>query len=208
MAKRVRISRQTQTNWLIDAGLFLGAIVASLSGIYFLFFTSGGYQRGRNSLYGVTFLFSRDAWSDIHTWSSVIMIIAAMLHVVIHWGWVKRMAWRYVNVLRGRGSTSSRGAKVNVLVNLAVALAFVVTALSGIYFLFFIDGGYQGGQNMAWDPAILVSRVTWDLIHTWAGVIMIAAAIVHLAIHWRWVVNVTRRFFMALGQSARVVTQV
>lgn len=50
MTKQVRISKQTRTNWLIDTAVFLGALVTALSGIYFLFFTSGGYQGGRNKL--------------------------------------------------------------------------------------------------------------------------------------------------------------
>jgi hypothetical protein len=29
-------------------------------------------------------------------------------------------------------------------------------------------------------------------------VVMIVAAVVHLAIHWRWVKNVTTRFFLSL----------
>jgi hypothetical protein len=42
------------------------------------------------------------------------------------------------------------------------------------------------------DPMLLFSRSTWDLIHTWAGVTLIAAAVVHFAIHWKWVTKVTR----------------
>ena len=44
----------------------------------------------------------------------------------------------------------------------------------------------------------LFSRTTWDLIHTWAGVTLIAAAVIHLAIHWRWIVKV------ALGISKQI----
>jgi hypothetical protein len=29
------------------------------------------------------------------------------------------------------------------------------------------------------------------LIHTWSGVVVSVAAVVHFAIHWRWVKNVT-----------------
>jgi hypothetical protein len=44
----------------------------------------------------------------------------------------------------------------------------------------------------------LFSRTVWDLIHTWSGVVLIAAAAVHLSIHWRWVTKVTARFFLSL----------
>jgi len=68
-------------------------------------------------------------------------------------------------------------------------------------------GAYQGDQNRGWDPGLLISRSSWDLVHTWSGVIMISAAVVHFAIHWRWVVNVTSRFFLSLGQRVRVTSQ-
>jgi hypothetical protein len=67
-----------------------------------------------------------------------------------------------------------------------------------VYFLFVPDGGYQGGRNPGWDPHILWSRTTWDLIHTWAGVVLIIAAVIHFAIHWRWVKNITKRFFLSV----------
>ncbi len=53
------VSKQTRNNWLIDAAVFIGAVVAAITGIYFLFLPSGGYQGGRNPMYGVTILFER-----------------------------------------------------------------------------------------------------------------------------------------------------
>lgn len=206
MKKQVRLSSQTRMNWLIDAFVFLGAVGASITGIYFLYFTSGGYQGGRNPLYGVTLLFERNTWGNLHIWGGVLMIAAVIIHFAIHWDWVKMMARRYFKMLLGKSTKSSRGAKVNVAVNLLIGLSFLVAAVSGIYFLFLTSGGYQGGLNPGWDPGFLFSRTTWDLIHTWSGVTLIAAGIVHFAIHWRWIVNVSKRFFLSLGSSTRVVT--
>jgi len=74
-----------------------------------------------------------------------------------------------------------------VAINVLVAVSFLLTAVSGIYFLFAPSGGFQGGRNTNWDPMFLFSRTTWDLIHTWAGVAFISAAVVHFWIHWRWI---------------------
>ena len=84
MSKPIRMSRQTRMNWVIDAAVFLGGIVAALSGIYFLFLPSSGYQGGRNPAYGITILFDRHSWSDLHTWGGVIMIAAIAVHFAIH----------------------------------------------------------------------------------------------------------------------------
>jgi len=185
-------------NWLIDAAVFLGGVLAGLSGVYFLFLPSGGYQGGRNPMYGVTILFERHTWSDVHTWGGILMIAAIAIHFAIHWEWVKRMARRMASALTAKSGPLSRGAKANLAIDVVVAISFLVCALSGIYFLFAPSGGFQGGSNLGWDPGFVFSRTTWDLIHTWSGVVVSAAAVVHLAIHWRWVKNVTARFFLSL----------
>jgi Histidine kinase-, DNA gyrase B-, and HSP90-like ATPase/Domain of unknown function (DUF4405) len=197
MSKRIVVSRQTRQNWLIDAAVFLGGVVAALSGIYFLFLPSGGYRGGRNPMYEVTILFDRHTWDAVHTWGGVAMMAAVAIHLAIHWPWVKMMGKRVVNTLLSKGSALSKGAKVNVAVDAAIALSFLACALSGLYFLL-APSGSQGGHNAAGDPGLLFSRTAWDLIHTWSGVTLISAATVHLAIHWRWVKNVTYRFFMSL----------
>jgi hypothetical protein len=201
MSKPIRMSIQTRANWLIDAAVFIGGILAGLSAIYFLFLPSGGYQGGRNPMYGVTLLFERHTWSDVHLWGGVLMIAAIAVHFAIHWEWVKRMSRRTVKAMFGRNGTLSKGAKVNVAINVLVAVSFLLCAVSGIYFLFGPTGGHQGGSNAGWDPGFLFSRTTWDLIHTWSGVVLSAAAVVHFAIHWRWVQNVTARFFLSLRRQ-------
>jgi hypothetical protein len=48
------VSKQTCNNWLIDAAVLIGAVIAAITGVYFLFLPSGGYQGGRNPMYGIT----------------------------------------------------------------------------------------------------------------------------------------------------------
>jgi cytochrome b subunit of formate dehydrogenase len=198
MNRHITMATQTRRNWLVDAAVFGGALVAAVSGVYFLYVPTGGYEGGRNPMDGVTILFDRSTWDLLHTWGGVLMIAAVAVHFAIHWSWVKMMSRRVLHALRAQGTGMSRGAKVNLIVDAVVAVSFLVTAVSGIYFLFAPSGGFQGGRNQEWDPGLLLSRTTWDLIHTWAGVILIGAAVVHFAIHWRWVKNVTARFFLSL----------
>lgn len=185
-------SLQTRSNWLIDAALFLGAAIASLTGITFLFLPVGGFQGGRNPLYGVTILFDRATWDDLHTWAGLAMIAAAAVHFAIHWKWVTGMARRIVNELRGRCPCMNWRGRLNVLIDALVGLGFLLTAISGVVLLFAPHG------RDAVDPLILFSRATWDAVHTWSAVAMIAAAVVHFAIHWGWVVKVTRNVLGSL----------
>ena len=191
MNRPIRLSRQTRANWLIDAAVFLGGLLAVLSGIYFLFLPSGGYRGGRNPAYGIQILFERHTWSDLHLVTGVVMIAAVAVHAAIHWRWIKMMARRVVAGLTTGSVSMSRAARLNLVLDAVVALSFAVCAASGIYFLF-VPGGYGTTAS-----GLLVSQVTWDLIHTWSGVVLIAAVTLHFAIHWRWVKNVTVRFFLS-----------
>ena len=179
------VTKQTQKNWWIDAALFSSAVIAALSGIYFLFLPSGGFQGGRNPFNGVQILFALDTWHDLHDWSGLAMIVAAAIHLAIHWPWVVSMTCRIWNELTGKSGRMNAHCRWNVILDGVVAASFTLTALSGMYFLFF-----PGGRG-ALDPMILFARATWDWIHTWAGAVLVASAVIHLALHWKWVSKVT-----------------
>jgi hypothetical protein len=193
-----RKATQTRKKWLLDAIIFLSGLVAALSGIYFLFVPSGGYQGGRNPMYSVTILFSRHTWEDLHTWSGILMIAVAVLHFAIHWRWVKVMSKLTLKALFSRETKLSKGPRLNVAINVLVAISFLLTTVSGIYFLFAPSGGFQGGRNAGWDPMFLFSGTTWDLIHTWAGVVFIGVVVVHFWIHWQWIKSMTKQLFLSL----------
>jgi hypothetical protein len=189
------LSKQTKRNWWTDALLMCSAMVAALTGIYFLYLPTGGYQGGRNPLYNVTIIFPRNTWDDLHTWGGIAMIALAIIHLVIHWRWVVNMTKRTWNELTGKcGCINPRG-RWNLILNAIVAASFVFTAISGIYFLFF-----QSGRG-TYDPLILFNRATWDILHTWSGITLIAGAIIHLTIHWRWVANVTSKMVREIFPS-------
>ncbi|MFC1922928.1 DUF4405 domain-containing protein [Chloroflexota bacterium] len=179
------MSKITLRNWWIDAVLVSSALIAALSGLYFLYFPSGGYQGGRNPYYNIQVLFSRHTWSDLHMWGGIVMIGVAVVHLILHWSWVVNMTRRMIKDITGKNGKMNLRGRLNLLLNVVVGFSFLATAISGMYFLF-----VPGGRGAA-DPMLLFGRITWDLIHTWAGVILIAAGVVHFAIHWRWVVNVT-----------------
>ncbi len=194
------VSKQTQKHWWVNSALFTSAVLAALSGIYFLYFPSGGFQGGRNPMYNIQILFTRHTWDDLHTWGGLAMIVAAIIHLVFHWSWVVNMARRSWKELTGKcGCMNSRG-RWNLIINTIVAVSFVLTAISGIYFLFMPSGG-RGA-----DPMILFNRITWDLIHTWSAIVLIATAVIHFVIHWKWVTKVTSKM-IKMSFPARLVSQ-
>jgi len=84
--------------------------------------------------------------------------------------------------------------RLNFAVDALIAVAFLISALTGVVFLFAGSGGYQGGQNPAFQTSILgVSRWLWSDLHTWASLIMITGVLLHVVLHWTWIVCVVRR---------------
>ena len=198
MRTKLKVAPQTRNNWLIDVVLFIGAFFASVTGVYFLFLPVGGYQGGRNPLYGITILFDRHTWDDLHTWFGILMIVAAIVHLVLHWNWIVSMIKRITHEIIHRKNRFNRRSRFNLLINFALGFGFLLAAVSGVYLLF-----VPGGRTSIPDPRILFTRATWDLIHTWSGILMIAAAVVHFAIHWKWVTKVTRKMFKSLQPATR-----
>jgi hypothetical protein len=203
MSKQTEIPTKTRRKWIIDVVLLLSGIAAALSGIYFMYLPSGGYQGGRNPLYGITILFGRHTWEELHTWTGLLMVATVAVHLAIHWRWIQVMLRRTVDAALARGSEMPPFARFNVALNLVVAISFLICSVSGIYFLLAPSGGLQGGRNPNWDPGVLISRTTWDLIHTWSGALLTIAVVVHFAIHWQWIVKITGRMLNSIVLQQR-----
>lgn len=200
MKIRSAVSKQTRDNWMVDAGLFMSGVLAALSGVYFLVFVYGGYMGGRNPLSNSFLIFDRHTWNNLHTWTGILMIVIAAIHILVHWSWFVSMIRRTIKEMRGMvGHMNTRG-RWNLVLNVLVAVSFTLTALSGIYFLFAPHGPGTSGSTF------IFTRNTWDLIHTWAGVVLIEAAVIHFAIHWRWLVKVTAKLANSIRLTYGVIS--
>ncbi len=174
--------------------------MVGLTSIYFLYLPLDGYRGGRNPYYGLILLFDRHTWSDLHTWVGLAMTVIALVHFIIHFDWVVNMTKKVTReVLQRKAILNTRG-RFNVFVDAMIGLGFFVSAGTGL--IFFL----VAGENSLFTPAArLVADTTMlDLIHTWSGILMMAAAVVHFAIHWQWVVKIARRMFQRASAPAPV----
>lgn len=181
------VAKQIRTNWYVSLVVFLSAIVVLFSSIYFLYLPAG-YQGGRNPLYGVTILFSRATWDLLHLWSGIAFIAAILLHLPLHWKWVKGTANRVLAAIRKGTAAMNSKVRFNIVVDVIIALSFLVVAVSGMYFAFFPKNSGIG---------FLFSGATWDLIHTWSGIAMSLAGLAHFAVHWSWITKITSKMIAA-----------
>ena len=186
--RKSALTLKLRQNWWIDMSLGVSAILTVLTSVYFLVFPVNGYQGGRNPNYNVSLIFSRQTWDILHTWVGVVMIVAALVHVIIHWIWITGTINRTWQVLIGKRKGFSLRLTHNILLDALVAISFIVCAISGVYFMYFAPSG-STSQTFIFDGN------TWDLIHTWSGIAMAIGAALHLVLHWKWITNITNKMF-------------
>lgn len=188
MKNKSVLTPKLRQNWWIDALLGISAFVALISSFYFLAFPDSGYHGGRNPYYDIKFIFDRYTWDILHTWSGAIMIFAALVHLIIHWGWITGTAARTWQVISGKRKGFGARLTYNISLDLVVAVSFLICAISGVMFMVFPASGPTATM-------FLFNKTLWDMLHTWSGVIMAMAAILHFVLHWKWVTNITGKMF-------------
>jgi hypothetical protein len=182
--RKSNLSTKLRYNWLIDALLFLGALLAVLTGIYFLVYPVGGYMGGRNPDYGVIFIFGRETWEALHDWTGIAMIAAALIHIVFHWKWILGTLKRIFRTVSHKAERFGNRLFWTIVVDAFIAIGFLLSAISGLYFFFAIK-----------DANWLLLDTTWDTVHTWSSDVMIMAAFIHILLHWDWIKNITAKMF-------------
>ncbi len=199
--RKSTLTPKLKSNWWIDASLGISAVLAVLSSIYFLIYPVTGYQGGRNPYYNKTLIFSKATWDTFHTWAGILMILAALVHIIIHWKWIIGTISRTWEVLTKKRDGFGERLTYNIVLDVTIAVSFLLCSVSGIYFLF----NAESGPNAT---AFLFTKTTWDLVHTWSGVIMTIGAMLHIVLHWSWITNISskmfgsRRMISKTGQAA------
>jgi hypothetical protein len=90
---------------------------------------------------------------------------------------------------------------VNYWVDAAIGTAFAVSAVSGLVFLLPV-----GQDGMATGVLGLTYR-TWNEVHLWGSLAMIAGVLAHLVLHTKWIVSMTQRTFGRAQRKGAAVTE-
>jgi len=107
----------------------------------------------------------------------------------------------YIIILEGDGNLS----KVNVYWGLAVSMALLglAEAISGfVLWLGFPTGGGGGGRGWGGGGGGLGSLTFWELskhtwidIHDWVAVALVVLVIIHVLLHWKWIIRMAKSMF-------------
>lgn len=67
-------------------------------------------------------------------------------------------------------------------------------AVSGFIMWFILPHG-GGSRGTSVDSTFLaLSRTTWQVLHDWVAVALMVVVVIHIIIHWKWIVRMTRSY--------------
>lgn len=67
-------------------------------------------------------------------------------------------------------------------------------AVSGFVRWFILPGSGRGGPRSQ-EAVFIFTRHTWTDIHQWLAVAFVVLVVLHIYLHWSWVVVMTRHIF-------------
>ena len=80
-------------------------------------------------------------------------------------------------------------SKINYIIDAFMAISFFVVAITGLVMFFFLPSGIQRG---GYQEFLGIIKHIWIDIHNWSGIILIILVIVHLILHWNWIISMTK----------------
>jgi hypothetical protein len=83
-------------------------------------------------------------------------------------------------------------AKMNYWVDMGIGFAGAISALSGLVFL--LPGDLTTG-------VLGISYQAWNAVHTWSSLAAIAGVGAHLALHWQWMVSMTKQMLSSTSRQ-------
>ncbi len=57
--------------------------------------------------------------------------------------------------------------------------------------------GRRGLESSYWG----LTRQTWIGIHDWVAIALVVVVIIHLILHWKWVLRIIKQIFAQLGEA-------
>lgn len=122
----------------------------------------------------------------IHEWLGVALGAAVLTHLVIHWSWI-------VGVTQRLFSRTTGSARLNYMLNALLFIVFTTIIFTGL---------------MISETALPLIGVrperdrVWTHLHHLASDTAVFLIGLHVALHWRWIVNAGRRLASRIFRTA------
>jgi hypothetical protein len=121
----------------------------------------------------------------VHYVAGTLMLVGSALHIALHWEWIK------VVILR-----SPRNLARRVAINRGIDI---------VLFLLFALCGFTGWA--VWPVAEIIPGPSWLSLKDWSdmhrltGMIMFLILVLHLVLHWKWILSTTRRYLKPVASN-------
>lgn len=110
---------------------------------------------------------------SVHEWLSLATFVPVVVHLVVNWDWVMRTTSRILEKMRA-------ASRINLTIDVLLFVATVTVLLSGMMVSQVIASAF--GLS-------IVPSYAWHLAHSFSAKAVIVLMLVHLALHWRWIVR-------------------
>ncbi|MBL8093611.1 MAG: DUF4405 domain-containing protein [Anaerolineales bacterium] len=114
----------------------------------------------------------------IHEWLSIAFWAAIVLHLLLHWAWT-------VNAFKRIVSRLPWATRLNLILNVLLFIDMTVVIFSGLMIsreaLPLLGLTIEGGRS-------------WEFLHRLTADWSVFLTGLHVALHWRWIVNALKRF--------------
>lgn len=124
----------------------------------------------------------------IHEWLTVAGVAAFITHLLLSWRWIVEITRRFI-------SKASGNARINYILNWLLFIDGVLIMLTGLMI--------SEAVLPAFGLRLPASRF-WRGLHSITADLFIPILGLHVALHWRWIINTTKRCLLGLwpGRSS------
>lgn len=120
-----------------------------------------------------------------HEWLSVLFIVPFIIHILLHWDWVKRSFKR----LTAKISLKER---FNIVWSYLLYLMMLLVFVSG----FLVSVALLPALNIGLDI-----QTFWSKIHNGSATLIMPMLGVHLALYWRWIIKFSKLMLASEKQA-------
>lgn len=115
----------------------------------------------------------------VHEWASVLFIIPLLVHILLDWNWIVSVTKRMFGRLPGE-------VRFNHIFDLVIFIMMTLALMTGFVI------------SEAALPAIGIHVIIdpfWSSMHDLTANLTMLLIGIHLAMHWKWIVNSCKRYF-------------
>jgi len=81
--------------------------------------------------------------------------------------------------------------KINYYIDVLMLISFIINAITGLIIFFFLPTGVKRGS---YQEFLGIIKQNWLDVHNWSGLLLLLIVVIHLILHWNWIVCMTKSF--------------